>query len=338
MTQTTNPDITDLTLLNTAVVGAGLMGTGIARHLVSNGAAVTLLDMSEDQLANARQALADTPVNFTTAMDDLSQCDFVIEAVFEDLNVKRAVLADISRSVNEQCIVASNTSSLLIGDLASAVQHANRFIGVHYNNPADFNPIVEIIPCTQTRTELPPQLVNWFNAADKMAVQCADTPCFILNRQSLPYINEAARCLQIASPGEIDAIALNRLGVGLGPFAVMNLVGIDVMAAASANLAVLGNGYQASQALQNQREPWHIEASAMPSKDVISQVTQRLRGAMIFPAKDILDQQLCSAEDLHQICVQALGYEKSSVEWLDILEPPVIAQLLTRYLSNQPHQ
>ena len=322
-------------LQQAAVIGAGLMGTGIANHLLNSGLAVTVLDMSEDQLVHARTSLSDTAANFTTRMSDIAACDFVIEAVFEDIDVKRAVLGDICANVSAECIIASNTSSLLISDLATAIAHPDRFVGVHYNNPADFNPIVEIIPCSDTRPELAPQLVAWFNAHDKIAVQCLDTPCFILNRQSLPYINEATRCLEIASPAEIDAIALERLGVGLGPFAVMNLVGNPVMAASSRNLAVLGHGYQPAAALQNQSQPWLIEGQSNPSKEVVSAVTQRLRGAMIFPGKDILDRQLCSAEDLHLICLQALGYEKSSVEWLDILEPSVVAQLIEQYLSHQ---
>jgi len=326
-------------LNKTAVVGAGLMGTGIAKHLASAGSNVTLIDTNEVQLNSAKQHLEGLSLSLSTSLDVITNCDFVIEAVFEDLEVKRNVLSQICDVVDQNCIVASNTSSLLIEDLAVAVKKAERFIGVHYNNPADFNPIVEIVPCAATKESLAPQLANWFNNHDKTAVICADTPCFILNRQSLPYINEAARCIDIASPGDIDAIALERLGVGLGPFAVMNLVGLPVMAAASRNLAVLGHGYLAAPALQAQAEPWVIEEATEVlkelSKEKISEITQRLRGAMIFPGQDILENQLCTAADLTKICKLALGYEKSSPEWLEIYEPTVTSQLIERYLSNQ---
>ncbi|MFT7219955.1 MAG: 3-hydroxybutyryl-CoA dehydrogenase [Candidatus Azotimanducaceae bacterium] len=322
-------------LNKTAVVGAGLMGTGIAKHLANAGSNVTLIDTNDAQLNSAKQHLEGLSLSLSTSLDVITDCDFVIEAVFEDLEVKRNVLSQISDVVDQNCIVASNTSSLLVEDLAVALTKTERFIGVHYNNPADFNPIVEIVPCAGTKESLAPQLANWFNNHEKTAVICADTPCFVLNRQSLPYINEAARCLELAAPGDIDAIALDRLGVGLGPFAVMNLVGLPVMAAASRNLAVLGNGYLAAPALQAQTEPWVIGAPTPLAQETISEITQRLRGAMIFPGQDILNNQLCTAEDLTKICKLALGYEKSSPEWLEIYEPTVTRQLIERYLSNQ---
>ena len=176
-------------------------------------------------------------------------------------------------------------------------------------------------------------------SAEKVAVKCKDTPCFILNRQSLPYINEAARCLNIASPGEVDSVVKNRLGVGLGPFAVMNLVGLPIMAASSCNLEVLGLGYRAAPELQERSRlnspDWDIEDVGAVSKDKTSAIVKRLRGAMIFPGKDILAQALCSRDDLHLICKEALGYDKSSPELLEMLEPSVTTELLEVYLSQQ---
>ncbi len=323
-------------LSKAAVIGAGLMGTGIARHLAQQGVDVLVVDASRDQLDRAGSAKGNEALGFTEDFSRLNDRDFVIEAVFEDLAVKHQVLKQISDVVSERCIIASNTSSLLISDLSSAVSGKHRFVGVHYNNPADMNPVVEIVATEHSDGQLVSSIHQWMCDAGKLSIRCADTPCFVLNRQSLPYINEAARCLDIATPAAIDQIATEKLGVGLGPFAVMNLVGLPVMAAASRNLSVLGKGYTPSVQLQERTEPWQIgqETNEEPGKDTVSNVVKRLRGAMIFPGKDILDRGLCSRDDLHEICIQALGYEKSSAEWLDILTPRVRDELISIYLAS----
>ena len=322
-----------------AVVGAGLMGSGIARHMASHGIQVTLVDNNEEQLARAARVNENSALQYTSDMTAINAADYVIEAVFEDLDVKRQVLSQISSAVSPDCLIASNTSSLLIGDLEKAVTNPNRFIGVHYNNPADMNPVVEVIPSDHTETHYTDAILKWMKSAEKLAVKCKDTPCFILNRQSLPYINEASRCLNIASPGEVDSVVKNRLGIGLGPFAVMNLVGLPVMAASSCNLEVLGRGYRAAPELQERSRlnspDWDIEEVGDVSKDKASAIVKRLRGAMIFPGKDILAQALCSRDDLHLICKEALGYDKSSPELLEMFESAVTNELLEVYLSHQ---
>ena len=249
------------------------------------------------------------------------------------------MLKEIAAHVSTETIIATNTSSLLVSDLSESVPGPNRFLGVHYNNPPDFNPVVEIIPSAQTSKAIRNSVRSWISSMDKRAILCADTPCFILNRQSLPYINEAARCLDIATPAQVDAIACEFLGVGLGPFAVMNLVGLPVMAAASRNLAVLGKGYQASlelQTLSTSSEPnWVISEAAECQPAVQLAVKDRLLGAMIYPGKDIREQDLCSRDDLHEICKEALGYGRSSVEHLESLDPSEIDRLISIYLGGQ---
>jgi len=329
----------NLMINKAAVVGAGLMGSGIARHMASHSIQVTLVDNNEEQLARAARVNENSDLQYTSDMTAINGVDYVIEAVFEDLDVKRKVLSQISSAVSPDCLIASNTSSLLIGDLEKAVTNPNRFIGVHYNNPADMNPVVEVIPSDHTETHYTDAILKWMKSAEKLAVKCKDTPCFILNRQSLPYINEASRCLNIASPGEVDSVVKNRLGIGLGPFAVMNLVGLPIMAASSCNLEVLGRGYRAAPELQERSRlnspDWDIEEVGDVSKDKTSAIVKRLRGAMIFPAKDILAQALCSRDDLHLICKEALGYDKSSPELLEMFESAVTNELLEVYLSHQ---
>jgi 3-hydroxyacyl-CoA dehydrogenase len=321
-----------------AVVGAGLMGSGIAHHLASHGADVVLIDRDQVQLDKASPLFDTLPVTLTTDLTHLVDREFVIEAVFEDIDIKRRVLREVSAQISHEAVIATNTSSLLVSDLRDSVVQPNRFIGVHFNNPPNFNPIVEIIPSAETTQRVTESVYSWIKSTGKRAILCADTPCFILNRQSLPYINEAARCLDIATPAQIDAVACEHLGVGLGPFAVMNLVGLPVMAAASRNLSVLGRGYQPSTELQERAkhtEPaWEIGEHAELGEPSASTVKERLLGAMIFPGKDILAQTLCSRDDLHVICMEALGYGKSSAELLDDLDPTQVDRLISIFLDG----
>jgi 3-hydroxyacyl-CoA dehydrogenase len=314
------------------------MGAGIARHLAAHVDRVLLLDVNQSQLDRARDETDNPAIEFSSDFSILAETDYVIEAVYEDLAVKLDVLRRISASVSDATVIATNTSSLLVQDLSAGVTLPSRFLGVHYNNPADMNPVVEIIAGPETTRSLADQVCDWMQSTGKLAIACADTSGFILNRQSLPYINEAARCLDIAEPAVIDEIARSRLGVGLGPFAVMNLVGLPVMAAASKNLSILGKGYEPAAGLQakaSETSPaWEIEDSPAVPDSLADTVADRLLGAQLYPGKDILDAGLCAREDLHTICIEALGYNRSSPQLIESLPGNEIARLLEVYLAS----
>ena len=319
-----------------AVIGAGVMGKAISKHYSDQGHEVVLIEQNPAQRKLALAELQQKKITISDDLNLLGDRDFIIEAVFEDLTAKKLILKQISDFAKNDALIATNTSSLLIRDLIGAVTIPSRFIGVHYNNPADFNPIVEIIKDEQTDFDAAKRVSEWVEKAGKQPVLCSDTPCFILNRQSLPFINEAARCLNVASPGEIDFVAKQKIGVELGPFEVMNLVGLDVIKSSSRNLRALGQGYASSLDLQNMADKhWDIDTVTGVNREISTEVTKRLRGAMLFPGKDILDRKLCSREDLDKICKLALGYEKSSVEWLELLDKSIVNQLIELFLSFQ---
>ena len=319
-----------------AVIGAGVMGKAISKHYSDQGHEVVLIEQNPAQRELALAELQQKKITISDDLNLLGDRDFIIEAVFEDLTAKKLILKQISDFAKNDALIATNTSSLLIRDLIGAVTIPSRFIGVHYNNPADFNPIVEIIKDEQTDFDAVKGVSEWVKKAGKHPVLCSDTPCFILNRQSLPFINEAARCIHFARPGEIDFVAKQKIGVELGPFEVMNLVGLDVIKSASRNLEALGQGYASSLDLQNMADKhWAIDTVTGVNREISTEVTKRLRGAMLFPGKDILDRKLCSREDLDKICKLALGYEKSSVEWLELLDKSIVNQLMELFLSFQ---
>ena len=326
-------------MFNSAVViGAGVMGPGIARHLAAHLDQVVLLDISRSQLDRARSESGDATINYSDDFETLKSADYIIEAVFEDLETKLSLLRQASAYVTENTVIATNTSSLLVRDLSAGVTLPSRFLGVHYNNPADMNPVVEIIAGPQTASALADQVCDWMRSTGKLAITCADTSGFILNRQSLPYINEAVRCLDVATPAAIDDIARARVGVGLGPFAVMNLVGLPVMAAASRNLGILGPGYAPAAQLQDKAAEaapeWDIGKSPAISESLAAEVAGRLLGAQLYPGKDILDAGLCARDDLHTICIEALGYERSSPQLLESLPDNEVNRLLATYLAS----
>ncbi|MBA58615.1 MAG: hypothetical protein CMQ40_05520 [Gammaproteobacteria bacterium] len=319
-----------------AVIGAGLMGKAIAKHQAEHGYQVLLIEIDPGQRETARRELKEFNVTVSSAYPELETRDFIIEAVFEDLNLKKEVLRKASSVARNETIIATNTSSLQVKDMIDEIANPSRFLGVHYNNPADFNPIVEIIETKYTDKALASRTEKWIASTGKHTVRCADTPCFVLNRQSLPFINEAARCLDIATAGQIDFVAKKKVGVALGPFEVMNMVGLNVIKAASRNLEVLGRGYASSRHLQEMNDDnWEIEEVKQVDKEITMLITRRLRGAMIFSGKDIIDRKLCNRNDLDMICKSALGYEKSSPEWLEILEPSVIKKLVDQFITSQ---
>ncbi len=319
-----------------AVVGAGVMGKAISRHYSNQGYEVVLIEEDPSQRGLASVELEQEKITVSEDLNLLRDRDFIIEAVFEDLTSKKRVLKEIGDFARDDSLIATNTSSLLVNDLIDTIPNPSRFIGVHYNNPADFNPIVEIISDQLTDSSRTKEVTEWVEKSGKHPVLCSDTPCFVLNRQSLPFINEAARCMSFASPGEIDFVAKQKVGVELGPFSVMNLVGLDVIKSASRNLEVLGEGYASSHILQKMKDKqWTIDKVTEVNREKSTEITKRLRGAMIFPARDILERKLCSEHDLDKICKLALGYEKSSVEWLELLDESIVKQLITLFLSFQ---
>ena len=311
------------------VLGAGVMGSGIATHYCAYGLPTVLVDLSPGQLDKARaaahaylQARGATPSLLTTgsSLDELAGCDLVLEAVYEDLELKREVLRALDLVVEEHAILATNTSSLTIADLSQGLK-AHRFIGLHYNNPPITNPVVECVPGPDTDRDVVQTCLSFLASTEKLPVLCKDAAGFALNRQSLPYINEAARCLddELGTTHAIDEVAVSTLGFRLGPFAIMNLVGTRVMASSILNLSAHGPLYRpAVSVLEKGRAnaKWEIVEGPPASEEARKTIARRLRGALFVPAIEILAAGIASREDLEHICTDALGYPKSSVDMM----------------------
>jgi 3-hydroxybutyryl-CoA dehydrogenase len=170
-----------------------------------------------------------------TALDDLASCDLVIEAVLEELELKRDVFAELDRVCRPDAVLATNTSALSVAEIAAATQRPDRVVGMHFFNPAPVLPLVEIVRAPRSSQEAVDAAYAWAERAGKQPVRCNDTPGFIVNRILIPLLNDCVRVLDEADvrPEDLDKAMTSGAGWPMGPCALVDLIGIDVHVHAS---------------------------------------------------------------------------------------------------------
>ena len=237
-----------------AVIGAGAMGAGIAQIAALNGHSVQLHDtrlgagdaaktgiaatlgklVAKGRLTQAEADAAVERIATVVALPDVCVAQLVIEAIVEDLDAKRELFARIENVVTPECILASNTSSLSITALAAGMKCPDRVVGMHFFNPAPVMPLVEIVTGLATSSAVAETIHATAIAWGKMPVRAASTPGFIVNRCARPFYAEALRLLaeRAADPATLDAVIREAGGFRMGPFELIDLIGLDV------NLAV----------------------------------------------------------------------------------------------------
>jgi len=242
-----------MNLQNIGVIGAGTMGNGIAQVCALAGFNVTLLDISESALQKAvatvgknldRQVAKETlsaeqksaaldKIRTSTDYSSLKDAQLVIEAATENLELKLRVLQQIAAQVGSECVIASNTSSLSITQLAASVSQPERFIGLHFFNPVPVMGLIEVIRGLQTIDATHQLALDMATTLGKTAITAGNRPGFVVNRILVPMINEAILVLQegLASAEDIDAGM--RLGCNqpIGPLALADLIGLDTLLA-----------------------------------------------------------------------------------------------------------
>ena len=237
------------------VVGLGTMGAGIAQVSVQAGCETVGREVSmelaergrgtvEHYLGRAvekgrmtgeeREATLGR-LTLTTELADLADCDLVVEAVLEELPLKREVFAELDRITPSNAILATNTSALSVGEIAEATERPERVVGMHFFNPAPVLPLVEIVRTSRSSDDAVRAAYEWAETAGKQPVKCNDTPGFIVNRILIPLLNDCVRVLDEAgvTPEDLDKAMTNGAGWPMGPFALVDLVGIDVHVHAS---------------------------------------------------------------------------------------------------------
>ena len=232
------------------IVGTGLMASGIAEVAAKAGNEVILRGRSEASIKKSKgavqksldkavgkgkleQAAADEilgRITTTLEFSDLAECDLVIEGVAEELAIKEEVFRELDRSVKPDAILASTTSSLPVVDLAAVTDRPDRVVGLHFFNPAPIMKLVEVVRTVATAPEVESRATSWVRAVKKHPVRCRDRAGFIVNFLLFPYLNDAVRMHEggYSTPEDIDTAM--RLGCGhpMGPFALMDIVGLDV--------------------------------------------------------------------------------------------------------------
>lgn len=240
------------------VVGLGTMGAGIAQVSVQSGFE-TIGREVEPELGERGRATIERyltrgvekgrlsvddrdaalgRLTLTTNLADLADCDLVIEAALEELELKREIFAELDRATRPDAILATNTSALSVSEIAEATEQPQRVVGMHFFNPAPVLPLVEIVRGRESSPEAVEAAYAWAERAGKQPVRCNDTPGFIVNRILIPLLNDCVRVLDEAGvePEAMDKAMTNGAGWPLGPCALIDLIGIDVHVHASAAL------------------------------------------------------------------------------------------------------
>ncbi len=341
------------------IVGAGTMGSGIATAAAAHGCTVWVFDRSAAQVEAAieaagsfiarqaekgRMTAADAAaakerLQPAAALADLARADLVIEAVFEDFDLKAGLFEELSRELPAEALIATNTSCLRVDDLASHVTGPERFLGLHFFSPAQINPVVEVVRGKVSDPALVDRAEAFCRAIGKQPIRCRDSYGFAINRFFCPYTNEAVRLLDegLADAATIDRAAEAAFGVAMGPFAVQNIIKPRINLHAIQNLAPLGPFYTAAAGLVAQGErdaPWPIEGTPPPIQAVPPQLVDRLMAAVFIPVLELLDEDVAAPADIDNGARLALRFGRPPCALMDELGAARVAGLVQPLLAH----
>ena len=304
-----------------AVIGAGNMGSGIAQKLAQEGLNVILVDMSEEFVDRGikiiRQTLKEAVERKILSPDQLHDvlsriigtCDFamvadvdlVIEAVFEDKQVKFDLFEKLDRICSEKTILATNTSSFYVHEFAEKTARPDRFVGLHYFYHPAKNRLLEVIPHEKTSAETLEKSLLAAKLHGKTAIVVKDAPGFAVNRFFVPFLNEAARMLQegVANIATLEEAAKQAFKIGMGPFELMNVTGIPIAVHASTTLGnELGPFYATADIIKAQKdknENWDLKGAVDESK--LPEARDRFYGVCLGVAAALVGEGVASMED-----------------------------------------
>jgi enoyl-CoA hydratase/3-hydroxyacyl-CoA dehydrogenase len=304
------------------VIGAGNMGSGIAQKFAAEGFTVVLVDLDEAMVerglaridASLREAI-ERRVTSAAGADEtrarirgtadwraLADVDLAVEAVFEDLGVKRDVLVHLEEVVRPDAILATNTSSFTIQQLAGAVRRPGRFLGLHYFYHPAKNRLVEVVAGRDTARDVTAAAWELQDAAGKTPIRSADAPGFVVNRFFVPWLNEAVRLLEMGAADipTIEAAAKTSFGIGMGPFELMNVTGVPIAHHAAETLGrELGALYAPAKLLRQQARggrPWDLGGE--PNAARFDDVGEELLGVVFAVAAELVTVGVGTVEDV----------------------------------------
>ncbi len=341
----------------TAVIGSGTMGSGIAQVAATAGSQVLLYDTNSAALAKSKSSLESTltkliekgkidpsekeriagNIEYVDSLNTLTGADLVIEAIVENIDVKRTLFRQLENMLSDRAILASNTSSLSIASIASACKNPERVIGIHFFNPAPLMQLVEIIPAVQTSEDVIENTLQIIKGWKKLPVLAKDTPGFIVNRVARPFYGEALRIYEegLADFATIDHAMKSLGGFRMGPFELMDFIGNDVNYAVTESVFAAfyyDPRYKPSFTQKRLTEAGYLgrksgrgyydylqEQDQIPSSDEVLNryIFDRILSMLINEAADALHLNVASATDIDVAMTKGVNYPKGLLVWAD---------------------
>jgi 3-hydroxybutyryl-CoA dehydrogenase len=344
------------TNLKVAIIGSGTMGSGIAQVAASAGCLVKVYDTQQAALEKSKSSLENTlsklvekvkidatekirilkNITHVSSLSELSDADVVIEAIVENLDVKRKLFVDLETLVSGTTILASNTSSLSIASIAASCQKPERVIGIHFFNPAPLMQLVEVIPAVQTGKDVLDYTIEMIRNWKKVVAVAKDTPGFIVNRVARPFYSEA---LRIYEEGKADFATIDWAmktigGFRMGPFELMDFIGNDVNYTVTETVFIafyFDPRYKPSFTQKRLSEAGFLgrksgrgyynygEELPKPTEDIQmgQYIADRILVMLINEAAEAYFLNIASVKDIDNAMTKGVNYPKGLLAWAD---------------------
>lgn len=344
--------------MKVGIIGSGTMGSGIAQVAATAGCKVKLFDTKSEALDKAKAALEKIMnrliekgrideneknriqgnISYVHELKDLADSDLTIEAIIENLEIKKKVFAELESYVGDDCIIATNTSSLSVASIASSLQKPERCIGIHFFNPAPLMKLVEVVPAIQTSEAVTDKSVATIKDWGKVVAVAKDTPGFIVNRVARPFYSESLRIYEegIADFATIDWSLKTLGGFRMGPFELMDFIGNDVNYTVTETVFTafyFDPRYKPSFTQKRLSEAGYLgrksgrgyynyaegidKPAATEDTGLGQQILDRVLVMLINEAADALFLNIASAEDIDNAMTKGVNYPKGLLSWAD---------------------
>ena len=341
------------------IIGAGNMGSGIAQKTAQSGIEVIMVDVKDEYIQRGLDSIKKTmqegverkiftpeqtqgilsKIKGTTDRGAVKDCDLVIEVVFEDMKVKKDLFKELDKICDQKTVLASNTSSCSITELAKATKRPDRFIGLHFFYHPAKNRLLEVIPGKKSSKEAV-ELGNQFsNVIGKTGIQVKDSPGFAVNRFFVPWLNEAARLHgEGISIPTIDETCKKVFKIGMGPFLLMNVTGVPIAAHSTKGLGdQIGQFYSTCETLQKQFEankPWDMAGTVDESR--AAEVEERMLGCVFTVACDLFNEGVASIEDTDRGAKIGLTWARGPFEMMNKYGIERSYQIVEKFVGRYP--